>query len=183
MSSSVDFRAFCQAEIEEHQRLMRVYQGEESDRGVAAEHFMIAHLDDLLKKGLTPSQLALYTKEYNDLRAAMRAVAICGLKRQDYYTAATHQAQRMQAYYAAVVSAHMTVGEAYLRSLQEDDQADLQSRDEQFQQTKSEVVQRVEAGSGFTSNDPPVASDIVREALRSNPDATSRGVSKESKGN
>ena len=182
MSSSVDFRAFCQAEIEEQQRLIRVYQGEESDRGVAAEHFMVAHLDDLLKKGLTKAQLALYTREYGDLRASMRAVAICGLKRQDYYTAASHQARRVQSYYAAVASAHQTTGEGYLRALSETDQEDLRSRDEQFQQTKSEVVQRVQAGAGFSGTEPPKVRDVVREALRSDTNSTSRGLSKESKG-
>lgn len=180
MSSSVDYRAFCEASVRELARLSRVYSGAEDDRPLAAEHYMVDHLDRLLSSTLTPALRTLYMQEYTELRAGLRAVAVVHLSRKDYYTDAALQTDYDSTNLRDSLTFNETIGTAYVAALDTISQQILADLETEYIARKSEVGSRLQANSGFSSDtDAPTPEEVVRAAMQNIPGVSNKGVSRE----
>ena len=175
--SSADFRAFVQAELDECQRRADLYQGAQSDLGAPAEHFAIDHLERLLSMSISEELRTLYMAEYSDMRAAMRAIAVCGLTRKDFYDEASYVAIREQHFLRAEVASRTAAGSQFRRRLGADLQAQLADLDLEYETRKNEIIDRLHAAGGVPSSETLTDADVVREAMKDVPGVNARGVS------
>ena len=175
--SSADFRAFTQAELEEQERLANVYQGMELDLGPPAEHFSIDHLEQLLAMPLSLDLRSLYLSEYSDLRAGIRALAITGLDRKDFYDDASQTALRERVFLATTAARQEFLAAQYKKNLDGDSLATLSDLQDEYDSRKSESEQRLQVEGDLNAEAALTDSDIVRVAMKEVDGVSSRGVS------
>jgi hypothetical protein len=160
--------------------LARVYLGAEDDQPLSAEHYAIDHLDSLLAGSLSPALRSLYSQEYSELRAAMRALAVVGLTRKDYYNDAAKQANLDAVSLRDALAFNEIVGTTFVASLDETLQGTLGDLEATHIDRKTEIVSRLQAASGFNSNNAaPLPEEIVRAAMTEVPGVNPKGVSSE----
>ena len=175
--SSADYKAFTQAEIEERKRLADVYQGVVADKGAPAEHLSIDHLEVLLSGPLPRDLRALYMREYDDMRAVQRAVAMVNLSRKDFYDDAAQTMIRERELLSAFLALSTTVAPVFLRGMTEEFKSNLGSQAEEFEQRKNEVVDRLKVSGGLSAEAPIDDECIVRTMMKDVPGTNNRGVS------
>lgn len=177
MSSSVDYRVFCEASARELERLTRVYMGAEDDEAPAAEHLVVDHLDALLSGPLTPALRTLYMQEYSEMRAALRAAAITSLSRRDYYLDATATATYGASQLRDALAFNEMVATGLVNALDSDSQKTLADLESEYIDRKNEVIDRLEAESGFSGEDGPTIEDVLRSSMQGKPGVNNKGVS------
>lgn len=175
--SSVDYKTFNTAEAEERIRLAKVYQGVEVDTDPAVEHFSIEHLDRLLSSSMPTELRALYLQEYDDMRAAARAIAMCGLTRKDYYDYAAQQALNDSAFLSVALASNTVIGQQLVRTASTEFQQSLQELEDEYAAKKNEVVDRLRDLTGLFSGERVADRDFVRNIMREIENTTHRGTS------
>ena len=175
--SSVDYQTFNLAEAEERSRLAKVYQGAETDSAPAVEHLSIEHLDRLLSSSIPIELRALYLQEYDDMRAATRAIAMCNLTRKDYYDYASQQALNDVALLSISLASNTVISQQLLKTAPESVQTFLQDLESEYTAKKNEVVDRLKNLSGLFSEDRLSDSDFVRISMKDTDNTTPRGTS------
>lgn len=177
--SSADFKAFCTAESEERLRLARVYQGLESDRGLASAHYRIDHLQEILAGDLTAPLRSAYMKEYWQLRARLRALMMTRLTRKDFYADASHTALRDSAFWLASLASKVRSLTQLLLQAPKDLQKVLKGKAADAVGHKQEVLDQLRAESGLTDEDPVMPEDVIRASISPEARVNTRGVSTE----
>lgn len=149
MGSSADFRAYCEAEIQELDRLRRIYLGEESDQGVRAEHLIPNDLPKVLQRPLPQNLVSIYSGEYSTLMAGARAAAMANLTRKHFYEYASMDAEAHAKYLHAELARHEADAGVTLSAMSAEDRQALQDINDSAEQEKSEVLFKLEADRGL----------------------------------
>jgi len=180
VSSSVDYRAYCEASVRELSRLTRVYLGSEDDKVLEAQHLNIDHLDKLLSGPLSPALRSLYMQEYSEIRAYLRAVAVVGLTRRDHYLDAATKAAYDSANLRDSAAFNESLGAAFMGALPEELKTSLSGLEAECVDRKTEVTSRLEAAGGFSSDQAgPTPQDVVRAAMAGTQGVSNNGVSRD----
>ena len=178
MSSSIDYRVYVQGEIEEANRLTRVFQGDENDRGVAAEHYTVDHLPKLLTTGISKNLASMYTREYTNMRASMRALAVSSLTRKDFYDAASQEELNRARKLSQSLAVNDELSKILTKHLLEHESNLLTEIEESTTQAKNATLDRIREASGATQELTVSAEDVLRAALSERDDVNGRGVSR-----
>ena len=174
--SSADYQAFVQSEIEECKRRANAYQGVVPDAGAAAEHMSIDHLDKLLSGPLSQDLRTLYLKEYDEIRASLRALALVGMTRKDLYDNASHEMRMDRERLASSSAFNRYFSTKIKKDAPSKLNEQLDADDIEYQNRKNEVVDRIRAEQGSSTTTLSDA-DMVKQAMRANGSVNSRGVS------
>jgi len=175
--SSADYKAFIQAEIEERKRLSDVYQGVAVDKGASAEHLSIEHLEVLLSGSLPRDLRALYLREYDDMRAVQRCIGMVNLTRKDFYDDAAQTMIREREFLSSLLAYSTVVGQAFLQGMDDDFRETFESQAEEYEQRKSEVVDRLKVSGGLSAEAPIDDECVIRTVMKDVPGTNNRGVS------
>lgn len=176
MSSSVDYRAYCEASARECERFSRVYLGYEDDQTPFTEHFTVDHLDQLLSGALSPALRTLYMQEYTELRTSLRATAEALMSRKDYYFDAAAKRVDEATLLRNSVTFNEQRGTQLVAALDEPMQQTLADLETQYIDRKNEVISRLQAGTGFNGEATPTPEEVVRNAMAQTPGVNNKGV-------
>lgn len=175
--SSADYRAYIQAEIEECRRLSDVYQGVDHDINPPAEHIAIDHLDSLLSAGVPRDLYSLYLREYDELRATQRAVAIGRMSRKDFYDVAAQEVLIEREFLSSKLSFNTYFANQFLKDSAETFKAELEEETADYVKRKNEAVDRLKVQSGKSSGSNFTDEDLIKVSMRNVPNVNSKGVS------
>ena len=175
--SSVDFRAFCQAEATEKKRLLRVYRGEDHDLATPAEHYLPEDIPDLISKDITPALRAMYLYEYSNLTSHMRAVAAAGLMRRDMYQEAMYTAGRDITYWNSAVAVNNKRLQLLSTYIKDSLFTELSEAEAAAIETKIRVKSRIKTVSGYESAEGLKDKDVVKTYMKDQKGVNSRGTS------
>jgi hypothetical protein len=174
--SSADYQAYVQAEQEECRRRANAYQGVIPDAGAVSEHLSIDHLERLLSGPLTQDLRTLYLKEYDEIRASLRALALVGMTRKDMYDHASQEMQMDRERLAGSVSFNRYYATRFKKDAPKVFKEKLEAEEVEFQNRKNEVVDRIRAEVGAMGSK-VTDKDVVRKAMKSTGGVNSRGMS------
>lgn len=175
--SSVDYKAFVQSEVEECARKSDIYVGAQDDLGAPAEHFSIEHLDALLSRSIPRELRAMYLAEYADIRAGIRALAVIGLTRSDFFDHAAQMSISDREFLRESMARNSYISALAKRGFSVNSLSEFLELETEYESRKSEVEDRTKSENGVPSNLSLSDKDIVRAAMKDTQSSNSRGVS------
>ena len=174
--SSPDFKAFIQAEAEECARLAGSYQGADVANSGPVEHLTTGGLEELLTAEIPVELRMMYLQEYDEIRAAMRAVAMVQMTRKDCYDNASQVVLKDRAFLADSLAFNSYNQLLMLEDITDTERAEFDAREAEMETKKSQVRDRLQTEGKSTTSDID-DSDVIRKAMTGVSGVNSRGVS------
>jgi hypothetical protein len=174
--SSIDYRAYVQAEVEECKRNAALYQGDGVPDTGAVEHLTTEGLEQLLTSEIPLELRTLYLQEYDDIRAIIRAAGLANMTRKDFYDHASHSALKDREYLADSLARNAYTETLILQEVDDGLRQELDDINEELASNKNEVQDRLREGGKDTSSSVD-SRDVVKRSMESVEGVNSRGVS------